>query len=112
MNDLGNKVALAKNLKRLMEEKNVSAKEFSRTMDYPYTTLLSWLKAENYPRINRIEEMARYFGVMKSDLIEEKPTDGGELPTNKAELMRLVDEMPEEQAALAVRLLKTILETD
>ncbi len=74
MNDLGNKKALAHNLRQLMDERKVSAKELSKTLGFPYTTLLSWLKADNYPRIDKIEDMARYFGVMKSDLIEEKMT--------------------------------------
>lgn len=74
MRDLGNKVIMARNIKRLMSEKNVSAKEMSKTLHFPYTTLLSWMKAENYPRIDKIEAMADYFGVLKSDLIEEKLT--------------------------------------
>ena len=74
MRDLGNKVIMARNIKRLMAEKNVSAKEMSKTLHFPYTTLLSWMKAENYPRIDKIEAMADYFGVLKSELIEEKLT--------------------------------------
>lgn len=74
MRDLGNKVIMARNIKRLMDDKNVSAKEMSKTLRFPYTTLLSWLKAENYPRIDKIEAMADYFGVLKSELIEEKLT--------------------------------------
>lgn len=72
---LGNKSIMAKNLRRLMSEKNVTAKEMSKALHFPYTTLLSWLNAENYPRIDKIEIMADYFGVIKSDLIEEKLSD-------------------------------------
>lgn len=75
MKDLGNKSIMAKNLRRLMSEKNVSAKEMSKALHFPYTTLLSWLNAEYYPRIDKIESMADYFGVQKSDLIEEKLTE-------------------------------------
>lgn len=75
MKDLGNKHVMSMNLKRLMAEKNISAKELSRRLDFPYTTLLSWLKADNYPRIDKIEAMADYFGVQKSDLIEQKLTE-------------------------------------
>ncbi len=74
MRDLGNKVIMARNIKRLMAENNVSAKEMSKALHFPYTTLLSWMKAENYPRIDKIEAMADYFGVLKSELIEEKLT--------------------------------------
>lgn len=75
MQGLGNKTIMARNLKRLMSERKVTAKELSKNLDFPYTTLLSWLKADNYPRIDKIEAMARYFGVQKSDLIEEKMTE-------------------------------------
>ena len=75
MRDLGNKRVMSKNIKRLMEEKNVTAKEMSKALNIPYTTLLSWLKADNYPRIDKIEAMAFYFGVLKSELIEEKMTE-------------------------------------
>lgn len=75
MKDLGNKHVMSVNLRRFMSEKGISAKELSRRLDFPYTTVLSWLKADNYPRIDKIEAMADYFGVQKSDLIEEKLTD-------------------------------------
>ena len=74
MQDLGNKKILACNLKRLMEENNVSAKQLSKDIEVPYTTILSWLKADNYPRINKIDALAKRFNVLKSELIERKVT--------------------------------------
>lgn len=85
MNDLGNKQIMSQNLKRLMADKPVTAKQLSKDLDIPYTTLLSWLKADNYPRINKIEAMAEYFGVFKSDIIENQ-------------IIRDIDEHPEEMA--------------
>lgn len=87
MRDLGNKQVMSRNLKRLMAERKVSAKELSKRLDFPYTTVLSWLKADNYPRIDKIEAMADYFGVLKSELIEEKIADAIEKnPVKMAEL--------------------------
>lgn len=74
MKGLGNKAIMSRNLRRLMRERDVTPKEMSAKLDIPYTTLLSWMKADNYPRIDKIEAMAEYFGVMKSDLIEEPLT--------------------------------------
>ena len=98
MRDLGNKSVMANNLKRQMRINGVSAKELSATLKFPYTTVLSWLKGENYPRIDKIEAMADYFGVLKSDLIEDKkeqPAGDGELsPKRKAfidKVMQLSD---------------------
>lgn len=36
-----------------------------------YTTFTDWVKGNVYPRIDKIELMANYFGIEKSDLIED-----------------------------------------
>lgn len=112
MRDIGNKEAMAQNLKRLMDERNLTAKEFSKIMGYPYTTLLSWLKADNYPRIDKIEEMARYFGVLKSELIEEKtekPTGADDgLSENVRKLIEQVKGLPEDKILLLLQVAESI----
>lgn len=40
-------------------------------MGFKYTTVLDWVNAKTYPRIDKIELMSRYFGVDKSDLVEK-----------------------------------------
>lgn len=117
MKGLGNKDIMAKNLKRLMREKGVSAKAMSKTLDFPYTTLLSWLKAENYPRIDKIEAMAAYFGVMKSDLIEDKAAQETETPAEidgltdvQRELIEFARSLSADDAAFALQFLRSALE--
>ena len=39
---------------------------------FPYSTVTEWINGRKYPRIDRIEIMADYFGILKSALIEEK----------------------------------------
>ena len=63
MNCLGNKPVMSSNIKRYMKEKGINAKELSRDLKVPYTTVLSWIKAEYYPRIDKIEMMADYFAL-------------------------------------------------
>lgn len=72
MSDLGNKEVLAENLNRLLEAEGLNAKDFSGRINVPYTTVLDWINAKTYPRIDRIEIMANYFGIEKSDLIEKR----------------------------------------
>ena len=36
------------------------------------STFNDWMKAKKYPRIDKIEILAKHFGILKSDLIEEK----------------------------------------
>ncbi|MFG6266999.1 transcriptional repressor [Streptococcus phage Javan146] len=67
---LGNKKIMASNIRRHLEKKNMNPKEFSKAMNFKYSTVLDWVNAKTYPRIDKIELMANYFNVEKSDLVE------------------------------------------
>lgn len=58
-----------------MELKGVTNQQICDDLGFKYTTFLDWIKAVTYPRIGKIEAMADYFGILKSDLIEEKLTE-------------------------------------
>lgn len=78
--DLGNKEIMARNIKRYMKEKNVNSADMCRILGVPQSTFSYWLNARTYPRIDKIEMMATFFGITKSDLVEEEktPSDDGE----------------------------------
>ena len=109
MRDIGNKPVMAANIRRYMEEKGINAKELSKAINVPYTTVLSWTKAEYYPRIDKIEMMSDYFGCLKSDLIEDKtkqPVEN-ELSDIKRALIELVEGLSENEAAVLLASLKS-----
>lgn len=68
---MGNKEVFAKNLRTFMTNSGKDRKEIAKALGVPYSTLTDWANARKYPRINSIEKMAQYFGVSKSDLIED-----------------------------------------
>ena len=70
-----NKKIMARNIKRYMEQKGVTNQQLCEDLGFKYTTFIDWIKAVTYPRIGKIEAMADYFGILKSDLIEEKMTE-------------------------------------
>lgn len=71
-NSLGNKKIMASNIRRHLDELGLNVKEFATVMGFKYTTVLDWVNANTYPRIDKIELMANFFGVEKSDLVEER----------------------------------------
>ena len=75
MSGLGNKAIMAKNLKYYIEMSGKDRRELAEIWGFPYSTVSEWINARKYPRIDRIEIMADYFGIQKSDLIEEKMTE-------------------------------------
>ena len=72
MSDLGNKEIFAKNLNYYMNINHKDRNDVARDLDLPYTTITSWCKGEFYPRIDKIQLLANYFGIQKSDLVEKK----------------------------------------
>lgn len=75
MTGLGNKQILAKNLSYYIERSGRSQKELAEIVGVAASTFNDWVKAKKYPRIDKIEILANYFGIQKSDLIEEKMTE-------------------------------------
>ena len=73
MSDLGNKEVFAKNLKYYMDRNGKDRNQICADLpQIAYTTLATWLQAKAYPRIDMIELLANYFGILKSDLVEDK----------------------------------------
>ena len=72
MSDLGNKEIMAKNIKYYMELHGKSRNEICEALGVKYTTFSDWVRGNAYPRIDKIEMLANYFGIEKSDLVEDK----------------------------------------
>lgn len=70
MSDLGNKKVMSDNIQYYLHKNGITRKKLSTDLDISYSTLSSWLQADSYPRIDKIEMMANYFGVSKADLVE------------------------------------------
>lgn len=71
MSDLGNKQIMAENIKKYMKRYNKSRNDICRDLSISYTTFSDWVNAKTYPRIDKIEMLANYFGIEKSDLVED-----------------------------------------
>lgn len=69
---MDNKNIFASNLQRYMDINGKSRKEVSEAIGVSYYTFTDWVKGKKYPRMDKVEKLASYFGILKSDLIEER----------------------------------------
>ena len=101
MSNIGNKETMAKNLKYYINKSGKDRRELAELWGFPYSTVTEWVNGRKYPRIDRIEIMAEYFGILKSDLIEEQETNEqsaqSELSAKKREFIAKVEGMSDEQ---------------
>lgn len=61
-------------------------------LNFKYTTFMDWIKAVTYPRIGRIEEMAEYFGISISDLVEERTINNNPVEAAEIHVEMIMDE--------------------
>lgn len=104
---LGNKQIMADNIKRLLSAKGLNPRQLAIALDFKYTTVNDWVNAKTYPRIDKIEMLANFFNVSKSDLVENK---NEEIATTSP-VQAIYDQLtPPRQAKALTYLKKQLLE--
>lgn len=69
---LGNKRIMGNNILFYMNKMGIERRDFAKAIGVPYSSLTDWINGNTYPRIDKIERMATFFGIEKSDLVEDK----------------------------------------
>ena len=95
------KEVFAKNLRYYMESRGKSQKELAEIVGVSAPTVNEWLKAKKYPRIDKIEILSNYFGILKSDLIEEKSEEHKEMQKRNDTLSDIVIRMQTDDVFLS-----------
>lgn len=67
---LGNKEVMGRNIQKHMDLNGVSRTKLSKDLGVSYSTISDWINGKTYPRIDKIEMLADYFGIEKSNLVE------------------------------------------
>lgn len=70
--DLGNLMVMAENIQYYLDKKGINSVKLAEDLGINYTTIRNWIQGRSYPRIDKIEMMANYFGIEKSDLVERR----------------------------------------
>lgn len=71
---MDNKTIFASNLQKYMDLNGKTRRDVCDALGFSYYTFTDWVKGKKYPRMDKVEMLANYFGIQKSDLIEEKMT--------------------------------------
>lgn len=108
MSDLGNKAVLANNLKYYMTINNIDRNKLCKDLGFKYTTLTDWINANKYPRIDKIEMMANYFGIQKSDLIESKKNENNNFSELDNVLFSKAKELSEDDKKVILNVIESI----
>lgn len=110
---MDHKTIFSENLKMYMALSGKSRKEVCEALGYSYFTFSDWVNGKKMPRMDKVEQLANYFGVLKSDLIEEKKktatkNDSG-LSEAKLQLLDLVENCSDEEASRLLQMMELFL---
>ncbi len=111
---MDNKDIFASNLKKYMLINGKSRKDICNDLGLSYYTVTDWVNGKKYPRMDKVEMLANYFGILKSDLIEhneEKPPtpEEQERRDNAQEIARLIMLLPPEHQKMFVAQINAVL---
>lgn len=95
-----NKTVFAKNLKYYIELNGVRKIECARIAKVSSGTISDWLAERTYPRMDKIQRLADFFGIEKSDLIEEHSLENQYYISRSA--TNLFNELMEDSDAVAI----------
>ena len=114
MSNIGNKEIFAKNLAYYLARSGKDQKEVAEVLGVAPSTFNEWTKAKKYPRIDKIEMLANYFGILKSDLIEEARENSNspsepQLTEGEKVLLDLFNRVPEDQQQLVLQMIRAAL---
>ena len=112
---MDNKNVFASNLKRYMEVKGKSRNDISEALGISYFTVSDWVNGKKYPRMDKVEMLANYFGIQKSDLIEIKVENNSpeepKLSEGEKMLLELFRQVPEDKQELVLQMISLALKT-
>lgn len=72
MSNIGNKETFSINLSHYVKRSGKTQREIAERIGVSPSTFNTWINGSKYPRIDKIEMLANLFGIMKSDLIEDR----------------------------------------
>lgn len=113
---MDNKNIFAYNLRKQMELNGKSRNDISQALNISYYTVSDWVNGKKYPRMDKVEMLANYFGILKSDLIEVKDEettspDQIELTEGEEMLLKLFRQVPEKNQAMVLEMIRAAVNT-
>ena len=90
------------NLNRKMKEAGKTRTDICEALGFSYYTVTDWVKGKKMPRMDKVEKLAKYFGCLISDLIEEKTEEQREVQKKNDILSDIILQLREDSKLLDI----------
>ena len=93
--DLGNQEIFSINLKRYLENSGKTQKEVAAAILVSTGTFCDWIKGRAYPRMDKVQALADFFGISKAELVEDSYVVKESISEKEQKLLDLFHQVPE-----------------
>ena len=94
--DLGNKDVFSRNLSRCIKRTDKTQRELAKAIGVHPATICDWLSGRTYPRMDKLQLIADFFGISKSELVEDNYVAKETVSGKEQKLLNLFHTVPEE----------------
>ena len=108
--DLGNQEIFSRNLKRYVENSGKKQKEIADAISVSTGTFCDWMKGRAYPRMDKLQALADYFRISKSDLVEDKNIEKNSVSADDQEVLDLFHKVPKEKREFVLSMIRAAAE--
>lgn len=108
--DMENKAVLIKNLRRYLNLHQKTQREVAAAIDVTTGNFCDWMKGRSYPRVDKLQALANYFGVQMSDLIDDSNVSAQSISDEDQEILDLFHQVPEEKRELVLSMIRVAID--
>ena len=119
MTDVEQKRIFGRNLSRYVDESGKDQKDIAKELGYPATTFNTWCVGKIIPGMGKVQKIADYFGIAKSDLLDDKYSVEVAIENAKlnkdAQLRRMIayfERLNPEQKDMVEKMIKSLCESN
>lgn len=104
--DLGNKEVFSRNLKRHLDKSGKLQKEVAKAVGVSTGTFCDWIKGRAYPRMDKVQLLAEFFGIKMSDLVENENVRTETVSDKEQLVLDLFHKIPDDRKEFFIKMLQ------
>ena len=99
-----------RNFKRHLALSGKRQVEVANAVGVSTGTITDWKKGRSYPRMDKIQLLAEFFGIQKSDLVEDVNIAKETISNKEQEIFDLFHKIPEEKRELVLSMIRAAID--
>lgn len=100
-----------RNLRRQLDLAGKTQKEVAEAIGATTGNFSDWIKGRSFPRVDKLQALADYFGIQMSELIDDVNVSKDAVSDLDQKVLDLFHNIPKEKRAEAIALCESVLKT-